>query len=360
MTTQQTVETVDQSAVEAFAGSVLGDLAGLTNGVLASIGDRLGLFRDLATNGPATSVDLAARTGLDERYTREWLGGMACAGYLTYEPAAGRFALPAAHRPVLADEGGPAFFGGVLQELLGTLATVETVIGAFRQGGGVAIEEFDRNTWQGIERFTNGWFNNLLLPHWLPLMPDVRARLERGADVADVGCGHGRALLTLAAAFPAGRYVGYDVSEKAVERARASAAEAGLADRVRFEVRDASRGLPGAYDVVTTFDVVHDAVDPRGMLRAIREALRSDGVYVCLDINCSDRLEENAGPKGALFHGFSILLCMTMSLAAHGEGLGTLGLHPAKLEELCAEAGFGEVRQVPIENPFNNLYEIRP
>jgi len=119
-------------------------------------------------------------------------------------------------------------------------------------------------------------------------------------------------------------------------------------------------GFDNAQYLVTTFDVVHDAVDPRGMLRAIREALRSDGVYVCLDINCSDRLEENVGPKGALFHGFSILLCMTMSLAAHGEGLGTLGLHPAKLEELCAEAGFGEVRQVPIENPFNNLYEIRP
>lgn len=356
MTTQ---ETIDQTAVEAFAGSVFGDLTGLTNSVLASIGDRLGLFRNLAEQGPATSVELAARVDLNERYAREWLGGMASAGYLAYEPASGRFALPTEHRPVLADEGGPAFFGGVLQEMLGTLATVETVIAAFRRGGGVAIEEFDPNTWQGIERFTNGWFNNLLVPHWLPLMPDVHARLERGADLADVGCGHGRALLTLAAAFPAGRYAGFDVSERAIARARANAAEAGVADRVRFEVRDATRGLPGDYDVVTTFDVVHDAADPRGMLRAIREALRPDGAYVCLDINCSDRLEENAGPKGAFFHGVSILLCMTMSLAVHGEGLGTLGLHPARLRELCAEAGFGVVRQVPIDNPFNNLYEIR-
>jgi 2-polyprenyl-3-methyl-5-hydroxy-6-metoxy-1,4-benzoquinol methylase len=127
---------------------------------------------------------------------------------------------------------------------------------------------------------------------------------------------------------------------------------------VRFEVRDASRGLAGTYDVVTTFDVVHDAADPRGMLRAIREALRPGGAYVCLDINCSGRLEENAGPKGAFFHGVSILLCMTMSLAAHGEGLGTLGLHPTRLRELCAEAGFGDVRQVPIENPFKKHYEI--
>src|SRR5262249_10150061 len=157
-----------------------------------------------------------------------------------------------AHRPVLADEGGPAFFGGVLQEMLGMLATLERVIGAFRDGGGVAIDEFDPNTWQGIERFTSGWFNNLLVQHWLPLMPDVRARLERGADVADVGCGTGRALLTLAAAFPNSRYVGYDVSGRAVARARANAVEAGVADRVRFEVSDASRGLPATHDVVTT------------------------------------------------------------------------------------------------------------
>jgi SAM-dependent methyltransferase len=347
MATQPTTQTaVDMERAQAFLGQVFGDLTGLTNTVLASIGDRLGLFKDLAANGPATSGELAARTGVNERYAREWLGGMASAGYLTYDAAGGRFALPPAHAPTLADEGG-------------TLATLGRVIDAFHSGGVVPGADFAGDTWEGVERFTTGWFNNLLVQQWLPLMPDVRARLERGAAVADVGCGHGRALIRLAHTFPASRYVGFDVLPRVIERARANAAAAGVSDRVRFEVRDAAQGLPGTYDAITTCDVVHDAADPAGLLGAIRRALAPDGIYVCVDINCSDKLEDNLGPKGAFFHGCSVLLCMTMSLAEHGAGLGTLGLHEAKLRELAEQAGFGAVRLVPIENPFNNLYEIR-
>lgn len=360
MTTETTTQTAtQQEQAQAFLGQVFGDLTGLTNTVLASIGDRLGLFKDLAANGPATPDELATRMGVNERYAREWLGGMASAGYLMYDPASGEFALPPAHEPTLAEEGGPLFLGGVQQEMLGTLATLDRVIDAFRRGGGVPPAAFANDTWHGIERFTNGWFNNLLIQQWLPLMPDVQRKLESGAEVADVGCGHGRALIKLAQAFPASRYVGFDILPQVIERARANAAAAGVADRVRFEQRDVAHGLPGAYDVITTFDVVHDAADPAGLLGAIRAGLRPDGIYVCVDINCSDKLEENLGPKGAFFHGCSILLCMTMSLAEHGAGLGTLGLHEAKVRELCAQAGFGAVREVPIENPFNNLYEIR-
>lgn len=358
-TEQATNVIVEQEQTQAFLGQVFGDLTGLTNTALASIGDRLGLFKDLAAGGPATSQDLAARTGMHERYLREWLGGMASAGYLTYDPRDGRFALPLAHVPTLADEGGPLFLGGVQQEMLGTLATLGRVMEAFQHGGGVAPTDFASDTWQGIERFTNGWFNNLLVQQWLPLMPDVQAKLQQGAMVADVGCGHGRALIKLAQAFPTSRYVGFDLLPEQVERARANAAAAGVSDRVRFEQRDVATGLPGSYDVVSTFDVVHDSANPAGLLDAIRRALTPDGIYVCVDINCSDKLEENLGPKGAFFHGCSVLLCMTMSLADHGAGLGTLGLHEGKLRELCAQVGFGAVRAVPIDNPFNNLYEIR-
>lgn len=358
--TEQTAHViVEQERAQAFLGQVFGDLTGLTNTALASIGDRLGLFKDLVTGGPATSSELATRTGLNERYLREWLGGMASAGYLTYDPGAGRFALPPAHAPTLADEGGPHFLGGVQQEMLGTLVTLGRVITAFRQGGGVAPADFASDTWEGIERFTNGWFNHLLVQQWLPLMPDVQAKLEQGAEVADIGCGHGRALIKLAQAFPNSRYVGFDLLSEQIVRARANAAAAGVSDRVRFEQQDAAAGLPGLYDVITTFDVVHDAADPEGLLDAIRRALKPDGIYVCVDINCSDKLEENVGPKGAFFHGCSVLLCLTMSLAEHGEGLGTLGLHEGKLRELCTQVGFGAVRTVPIQNPFNNLYEIR-
>jgi SAM-dependent methyltransferase len=351
--------TIDQKQAEAFVGKVLGDTTGTTNTVLAYIGDRLGLFKDLVANGPATSVELALRTGIHERYAREWLSGMAAASYLAYDPLSGRFTLPPAHAPTLADDGGPMFFGGVHQELLGTMRTINTVVDAFRTGGGVRIGAFDKDTWEGIERFTNGWFNNLLLQHWLPLLPDVQAKLERGARVADVGCGHGRALIKLAQTFPNSRYTGYDVGAFQIARAQANAEAAGVADRVRFEQVDATNGLPDHYDLITTFDVVHDAADPRGLLRAIRQALRPDGIYVCLEINCSDKLEENIHPIGALFYGFSVLLCLTQSLAENGEGLGTMGLPESKLREFCKEAGFGRVRRVPMDNPFNSLYEIR-
>jgi 2-polyprenyl-3-methyl-5-hydroxy-6-metoxy-1,4-benzoquinol methylase len=177
--------------------------------------------------------------------------------------------------------------------------------------------------------------------------------------VADVGCGRGRALLKLANTFPHSTFVGYDVFGPSVEAASDKAKAAGVDDRVRFEQRDAATGLPERFDVIWTLDVIHDAVDPVAMLRAIREALTDDGVYLCLDINCSDKLEENAGPLGAMFLSFSVLYCMTTSLAHSGAGLGSVGLHEQKLRELAGEAGFGSVRRVEMENPFNNLYELR-
>ena len=350
---------IDQAKMEAFVGKVLGDTSGLMTTVLAAIGDRLGLFKELAMNGPATSAELAARARVNERYTREWLGGMASAGYLEYAPASGRFSLPPEHAPVLAKEAGPVFFGGVHQEILGVLPVIPRVIEAFRRGGGVPQSAYGDDLYAGIERFTASWFENLLLPVWLPAVPTAQAKLERGCNVADVGCGRGRALIALAQAYPASRYTGFDVHGPTIAQAQANAAAAGVADRVTFVQLDAAHGLPESYDLVTTFDVVHDAVDPRALLRAIRAALAADGLYLCLEINCSERLEENAGPLGALFYGFSVLYCMTSSLAGGGEGLGTVGLPEPTLVTLCQEAGFGSIDRVALENPFNSLYVAR-
>jgi 2-polyprenyl-3-methyl-5-hydroxy-6-metoxy-1,4-benzoquinol methylase len=349
---------VDQEKVHDFVGKVLGDTSGLTTTILAALGDRLNLFKTLAAHGPATSAELAKAASINERYAREWLGGMASAGYVQYDPATRRFTLPPEHVPVLAEEAGPMYFGGAHQMLLGTFGVLDQLTTAFRQGGGVAQPEYSEDWWAGMERFTGGWFENLLLPQWIPAMPRVREALERGVDVADVGCNRGRALMKLARAFPRSRFVGYDVFEPAIRLATERAAAAGLADRIRFEQRDVSKELPGQFDVITTFDVIHDAVDPLGLLRTIRQALRPGGTYVCLDINCSDKLQENAGPLGALFHGFSVLYCMTTSLSRGGAGLGTVGLPESKLKELATQAGFADVRRVPLENPFNNLYEV--
>jgi SAM-dependent methyltransferase len=351
---------VNPTRQEKFVEKVVEQISGTMTTLLGAIGDRLGLFKNLADQGPATSAELASRTKLNERYLREWLGGMATAGYLDYDGSTKRFNLPAEHASVLAHENGPFFIGGIYQMLPAQAGVFDQVVSAFRNGGGVSQSQYTDMMWDGLERLTSTWFENLLLQQWIPAMPDVKAHLERGCDVADVGCGRGRGLIKLAQAFPRSRYIGYDNFGPTVARATANAREAGVSDRVRFEECDVSKGLPVQFDVIATFDVVHDAVDPLRLLQSIRRALRPGGVYVCLDINCSDKLEENANPLGAMFHGVSVFYCMTTSLANNGAGLGTLGFHEAKVRELCGKAGFSSVRRVPLENPFNNLYEARP
>jgi SAM-dependent methyltransferase len=349
---------MDENRAAEFTGRVLADTAAAATVVLAALGDRAGLFKNLAEHGPGTSGELASRTGLSERYVREWLAGMFAAGYLTYDDALGSYALPAEHVPALAAEPGPAFFGGVHQELIGAIQRYDDVADAFHRGGGVRPADLHPDVWAGTSRFTAQWHQNMLVQQWLPLVPDTTAKLRAGARVADVGCGTGQALIALARAFPAITATGYDVHQPAVERARRAAAEAGLADRISFEVLDAAAGLPESFDVITTFDVVHDAVDPLGLLRSIRDALRPGGTYLCLEINCSDQAADNTGPIAALLYGFSILYCMTTSLAEGGEGLGTLGLPEPVLRQLAGKAGFTQVRHVEMDNPFNRLYEL--
>jgi SAM-dependent methyltransferase len=349
--------TLDEARLGAFMERALGDASSLMATVLAALGDRLGLFRALAL-GPLTGAELAARTGTDERYVREWAAGLFAAGYLTHDPVEGRYTLPAAHVPTAAAEPGPAFFGGVWQELLGAVQRYDGVLEAFRTGGGVDADHLHPDVFAGTARFTTQWHENMLVPLWLPLLPGVQAALEAGATVADVGCGAGLAAVVLAREFPRATIVGYDEHAPSIAHARERAATAGVADRVRFEVLDASQGLPERYDVITTFDVVHDAVDPVALLRAIHDALTPHGTYVCLDINCSERTEDNVGPIPTLLYGFSLLYCMTTSLARGGRGLGTLGLPERVLRELAGTAGFRTVRRVEMDNPFNNLYEL--
>jgi SAM-dependent methyltransferase len=352
-------QALDETKLQAFMGKVVGDLSGTMVSFLCSIGDRLGLFKELSANGPASSVELAARAGIDERYAREWLRALTTAGYLEYDGLTQRYSLPPEHALALAQEGGPMFVGGMYQMIPAFAGPLNQLIQAFRQGGGVPQAAYDQAFWDGFERFSGGWFENLLIQQWIPAVPSVQTKLERGALVADIGSGRGRALIKLAQAFPRSRFVGFDNYEPTVALAAANAQAAGVADRVSFRALDVVQGLPEQYDLITTFDVVHDMANPRGALKAIRRALKADGTYLCLEINCADNPEENAGPIAALFYGASVLYCMTSSLSAGGEGLGTMGLPQAKIRELCVEAGFGPVRRLPLENPFNTLYEIK-
>lgn len=342
---------------QAFLARAIGDAGGAVACVMCTIGDRLGLFRELAENGSATSEELARRADVDARYTREWLAALASAGYLEFDPASGRFSLPPEHVAVLADEGSPVFMGAIYEMLPGLVEPLDKLVEAFRHGGCLAQDELGEAWWRGMTRFTSSWFDNLLVQEWIPALPEVQARLERGVDVADVGCGRGRALIRLAEAFPNSRYVGYDKFASSLTQAAAEAAAAGVAERVRFEQADvAADGLPAEYDLITTFDVTHDAPDPRGLVRAIRRALRPDGTYLLLEINAPERLQD-AGPVGTMLYSLSVLCCMPTT---GGEGLGVMGIPEPVVRKLCSEAGFATVERLPIEHPWCVLYEVRP
>jgi 2-polyprenyl-3-methyl-5-hydroxy-6-metoxy-1,4-benzoquinol methylase len=350
----------DPGKLEAFMRRIIGDMSGAVVSTMCTIGDRLGLFKLLAASGPTTSTELAERAGISERYAREWLNAVACGGYLEYDPSSRRFTLPPEYMPILAQEGGPMFMGGVYQHMPGLFGQLDLLMEAFRHDGGVSQQAFGEEFRQGMERISAGWFDNMLTQQWIPLVPDTQSLLERGARVADVGCGSGRALIKLAQAFPNSSFVGYDMFQPAIDRANVNARVFGVADRVSFEQRDAAEGLSGQFDLITTFDVMHDINNPLAVLQGFRRALVPGGTYLLLEINCSEKLEENVGPVGAILYGTSVLYCTPTSLANGGDGLGTMGLPETKIRELCTAAGFGTVRRYPLGNPFNVLYEVRP
>jgi SAM-dependent methyltransferase len=278
---------------------------------------------------------------------------------LTFDPRTKKFALPPEHAAVLAAEGGPLFLSGFHQQFVAMAKVYEPVAKAFREGGGVSPDAYDNDMWEGQERSTTMWHDNLLVQEWIPKFPAIKRKLEAGADLADVGSGSGRALVRLAQAFPKSRFIGFDLHAPSVERARALARSEGVADRVRFEVRDVTTALPGAFDIVTAFDVIHDTADPPGALKAIHKALRPHSSFLLLEINTADKLEENAGPFATAFFGVSIFYCMTIALSKGGVGFGTAGLPEGRVREEAKRAGFSQVVKVDINNPLNNLFELK-
>jgi SAM-dependent methyltransferase len=349
----------DTAAVEAFAEKTFGDLVGTFSILLATFGDRFGFFKHLASEGPQTSRQLAGTAGVSERYTLEWLSGMTAAGYLTHDALTGTFALPAEHAPVLADEGGPAFIGGLLHQIPAALSVYESLAEAFRTGGGVPMSNYPQGFWDGMQRDSNTTIGNALTQEWIPAMPDLQQGLEQGVAVAEVGCGSGQALIRLAEAFPNSRFVGYDSFPAQVELAIAGVEAAGLSGRVRIERHDVSTGLPERFDVITSFDVVHDAASPAALLAAIHRSLNPGGIYAMLEPAAGESIEDNLGPVGTILYSFSLFYCLGVSLAEGGPGLGTAGLPESKVRSLATNAGFRSVRNTGITHPLYALYELR-
>jgi 2-polyprenyl-3-methyl-5-hydroxy-6-metoxy-1,4-benzoquinol methylase len=350
----------DPAATQAFAGRMLGVLNDAAVAVLTSTGHQTGLFAALAALPPATSAQIADAADLQERYVREWLGGMTAAGIVRYEPATGTYALPAEHAAVLTPAAGPDNLALLMQHVTMMGEVEARTVERFRQGGGLSYADyphFHRN----MAETSAAVHDAALVDGILPLVPGLPDALRAGAEVADVGCGRGHAVNLMARAFPASRFTGYDLSADAVAAARDEAAALGLTNAT-FEVRDvAALDAGGRFDLVTAFDAVHDQARPAEVLAGVRRALRPGGAFLMVDIRASSHLERNLDlPWAAYLYAISTYHCMSVSLGQGGAGLGTVwGVELA--EQMLGDAGFTRVERCDVPaDPFNAYVVARP
>lgn len=354
---------MDSDRLKQLLFTVFGHLTGAVTSAMIHLGDQLGLYRALKDAGrPLLPSELAAQTGLHERWVREWLYGQAAAHLVDYV-GAGRFQLSSEAALVLADESSPFFSAGAFHSLPEQLALVRQLPNCFRSGLGLPYDALGPEGAAGIERFLAPWFRNFLVPLVLPSLNGVVPKLEAGAKVADIGCGAGVALLEMAQAFPQSEFHGYDISVHALERAKKNVQESGLGNVFLHHAGAESLPKDQSFDLITAFDCIHDMTQPREVLRAVRQALKTDGTFFIADINTRPTFEENLehNPFAAMMYGISVLACLSSSLSEPGgEGLGTLGLTEPVLREMAAEAGFTQVVRHDFQNPVNAYYELRP
>lgn len=349
---------VNEERLHAFVGKALGDLGSALTASLVVIGDKLGLYREMAGAGPVTPGELAMRTGTTERSVREWLAAQAAAGYVEYDARTKRYTLPAEHAIALTDETSPACVLGGFQSMTAAMRAQPKVAEAFRSGRGVGWHEHDPELFEGVERFFRPGYNANLVDAWIPSLDGVQARLEAGARVVDVGCGYGASTIIMAKAFPRSVFTGFDYHRTSIEQARERAAVAGVSDRVRFEVATAKE-YAGTYDFVTCFDCLHDMGDPAGAARHVRESLAPDGTWMLVEPYAGDTVEDNLNPVGRLFYSVSTLVCTQASLAQEvGTALGAQAAE-AQLHHIITSAGFTRFRRAT-ETPFNRIFEVRP
>ncbi|QZY28803.1 class I SAM-dependent methyltransferase [Nocardioides coralli] len=356
---QQRPTEIDVDKLMGFVFRAVDEVGATLNTALVVMGDQLGYYRAMADAGPVTPTQLAHRTDTSERYAREWLSAQAAGGFVSYDADAGSFELPPEHAVALADESSPAYLPGFFQIALGTARDADRVLEAARSGAGLGWHEHHHDVHEGCERFFRPGYAAHLVAEWLPALDGVVDRLRSGARVADLGCGHGASTIIMAQAFPESTFIGFDYHPASIEQARARAAEAGVGDRVDFEVATA-QDFPGdGYDLVTTFDALHDMGDPVGAARRVRAALADDGTWMVVEPLAGDALQDNLNPVGRAYYGFSTLLCTPASLSQDvGLALGTQA-GPARLRDVVTTGGFSRFAKVA-ETPFNMVLEVRP
>jgi SAM-dependent methyltransferase len=350
---------VDEAKLNQFLGQIFGDIGGALSVPLVRIGDKLGLYKALNQDGPMNSSELAAKTKIAERYAREWLCQQAASGYLTYDAATGKFTLPPEQAMVFAEPDSPVYLQAAFDMAVAMMENQPLVEPAFRTGKGVGWGDQAQCMFCAVARFFRPGYHSNLVASWLPALEGVVAKLERGATVADVGCGHGVSTAIMAKAFPKSTFIGYDFHPSSIEAAQAHASEHGVTANTRFEVATA-QDFPGKnLDLVTFFDCLHDMGDPLGAARQVRQALKPDGSWMIVEPAAADRLEGNINPISRMFYAGSTMICIPTSLDQPvGLALGAQAGF-AKLSSLISEGGFGRVRKAT-ETPFNMILEARP
>ncbi|MEE8170482.1 MAG: class I SAM-dependent methyltransferase [Phycisphaerae bacterium] len=341
-----------------FIEKILNDLGAAAGAPLVLLGDRLGLYKALAAGGPATSHELAERTGTTERYVREWLAAQAASGYVAYDAGHEKFSLTPDQEAVFADEDSPVFMAGAFWGMAALWIDEEKVEDAFRTGKGIAWGDYHPCLFCGTEKFFRPAYRSHLVSDWIPALDGVGDRLRCGARVADVGCGHGVSTLLMAEAFPQSTFVGFDIHEPSLDRARELASEAGVGN-ISFEVA-AAKTYPGnEFDLVTFFDCLHDMGDPVGAAAHVHQSLARDGIWMIVEPFAHDRLEENLNPVGRICYAYSTMGCTPVSMSQEvGLALGAQA-GEARLREVVMAGGFTRFRRAA-ETAFNIILEARP
>lgn len=359
---QTTAVAVRPEQLERVMARAMGDLGVLANAPLKVLGRRLGLWRALAETGPSTSAELAARTGLVERYVREWLFSQAASGWLTYDEAAGSFELDTASAAVIADEDSPAYFGLLTSEGIGTtfFEELDRLERVFREGGGFGWGDHAHAFLDEQAAFTRPFYEQFLTGVWIPALDGVAERLERGGRVADVGCGYGVSAILIGQAFPNVRVVGFDPDDHSIAQARKAAMAAGLADRVSFEVAEAVE-ITGTYDLIAITDALHDMGDPVSAASHARGLLAPGGTLMVVDVGVTGRFSEDiANPYTPIGYAISTQVCLPSSLGQPGAaGLGPMA-GVDRIVEVLRAAGFSRVRRLADDTPLVAVFEARP
>jgi SAM-dependent methyltransferase len=350
--------TVDEGRLEALMGRAVADMGAAVSAPLVLIGERLGLYKAMAGAGPLTAAEVASRSGAAERYVREWLANQAAGGYVDHHPDGDRYELTPEQSLALADPESPFYVLGFYEALESMFADRERLTEAFRTGEGVGWHEHDHRLFSGTERFFRPGYAAHLVTEWIPALEGVQDKLERGAKVADVGCGHGASTALLAEAFPNSSFVGYDYHEASVARARELARDAGVDANTSFAVAGA-KDYPGrGYDLVCMFDCLHDMGDPAGAAAHVLETLAPDGSWRIVEPMAGDDVQDNLNPVGRVFYVASTLICCPASLDQEvGLALGAQA-GEARLRTVVTEGGFTRFRRAA-ETPFNLILEAR-